>query len=82
MNNDALYRGCFSSSLILILLTTFCIVNVEAGSSAFYLCVFSYMINIPFILFILFKLIRAGKTHQKVDKEIDMIKKWSKKTGK
>lgn len=54
----SLYRGCMVAVLILLLLTAFCILNVEQGSGAFYLCVFSLIVDIPFFAYLLYQLIR------------------------
>ncbi len=58
---NSLYRGCTVVVLVLLILTVFCLVNLEPGTAPFYLCIFSLMVDIPFFGFLLYKRIRQGQ---------------------
>lgn len=51
-------KECLVVVLVLLLLTAFCLANVEAGSGSYYLCIFSLIVDVPFLGFLLYKLIR------------------------
>lgn len=54
----SLCKGCMVTVLVLLLLTVFCLVNGEPGSAPFWLCIFSLVVDVPFLGFLLFQLIR------------------------
>lgn len=66
----SMYKGSMTVVLVLLLLTAFCLANVEPGTGPYYLCLFSLMIDIPFFLFLLYKLIRDVKKLEKAREEI------------
>lgn len=51
----SLYKGCTVTVLVLLLLTVFCLVNGEPGSASYWLCIFSLVVDIPFLGFLLFR---------------------------
>lgn len=65
MINEGMYKGGITSSLLLIILSVFCIVNVPVASAPFYLCLFSLMINLPFLVFLIYKVIRSNREESK-----------------
>ena len=62
----SVYKGCTVVVLVLLLLTAFCLANVEVGTGSYYLCLFSLIIDLPFFAFLLYKLI---KTYRQMKKE-------------
>lgn len=68
---DSLYRGCTVVVLVLLILTTFCLVNLDAGTAPFYLCIFSLMVDIPFFGFLLYKRIRRGQKRKQSQQNED-----------
>lgn len=51
-------KECMVVVLVLLLLTAFCLANVEVGTGSYYLCIFSLIVDVPFFGFLLYKLIR------------------------
>lgn len=61
----SVYKGCMTVVITLLLLTGFCLANVEPGTAAYYLCLFSLIVDVPFFGFLLYKLIRhRGQTRK------------------
>lgn len=54
----SIYRGCMTVVIVLLLLTAFCLANLEPGTGPYYLCLFSLVIDVPFLVFLIVKLIR------------------------
>lgn len=67
--NASVYKGCMTVVIVLILLTAFCLANVEPGTGPYYLCLFSLIIDVPFFLFLLYRLIRDVKKLEKAREE-------------
>lgn len=65
----SVYKGCMVAVLVLLLLTAFCLANVEMGSGSYYLCLFSLIVDVPFFGFLLYKLIRDYRQMRRVQGE-------------
>lgn len=63
----SLYKGCTVTVLVLLLLTVFCLVNGEPGSAPYWLCIFSLVVDIPFLGFLLFQLIRDCRKQSRAE---------------
>ncbi len=61
MDRTSVYKGFLVAVIILLILILFCLLNLEAGTSSYYLCVFSLIIDIPFLIFLLLKIRKATK---------------------
>ncbi len=68
MYRTSIYKGCTAVVIMLLLLTAFCLCNLEAGSASFYLCLFSLIIDVPFFGFLLYKLIQDYREIHKAQK--------------
>lgn len=68
---DSLYRGCTVVVLVLLILTIFCLVNLDAGTAPFYLCIISLMVDIPFFGFLLYKQIRRSQKRKQSQQNED-----------
>lgn len=66
MYRTSIYKGCLTVVIVLLLLIVFCLVNLEVGTAPFYMCIFSLIVDIPFLLFLLYKLVRD---YQEIRKE-------------
>ncbi len=62
---SSVHRGCMAAVLVLLLLTAFCLTNVEKGTGPYYLCLYSLIVDVPFFLYLLVKLIRNYHRIQK-----------------
>ena len=65
MNQGGNYKGFLVAVIVLLLLTGFCLWNVETGSASYYLCVFSLIVDVPFLAFLLYKEIKSYKEIKK-----------------
>lgn len=65
----SIYKGCTVVVLVLLLLSIFCLTNGEVGTGSFYLCIFSLIIDIPFLGFLIYKLIRTHRQMRKTKEE-------------
>lgn len=74
----SIYKGCFTATVVLMLMTLFCIFNVDVGSAPFYLCIFTLIVDVPFLSFLLYKLIKANKEEDKIRRERSNAEKDSK----
>lgn len=54
--SDSMYRGCLVVVLVLLLLTFFCLANLEPGSASYYLCIFSLIVDVPFFGYLVYKM--------------------------
>jgi hypothetical protein len=61
MDRTSVYKGFLVSVIVLLILILFCLFNLEAGTASYYLCVFSFIIDIPFLIFLLFKIRKETK---------------------
>lgn len=61
----SIYKGCTAVVLVLLLLTVFCLVHGEAGMGPYYLCIFSLILDVPFLGFLIWKLIRTYRQLRK-----------------
>ena len=75
MSKYSIYKSCFSVAIALILLTLFCMANTEPGSTPFMLCIFTLIVDIPFVVFIIVRMIISYKKNQALDKEITLAVK-------
>lgn len=66
---NSLYRGCTVAVLMLLILTVFCLVNLDAGTAPFYLCIFSLIVDVPFLGFLLYKRFRHGQKRKQSQQE-------------
>lgn len=67
----SIYKGCTAVVLVLLLLTAFCLANVEAGTGSYYLCIFSLLIDVPFFGFLLYKLIKTYRLMKKAEEKTE-----------
>lgn len=65
----SIYKTCMTVVIMVMLLTIFCLCNVEAGTGPYYMCLFTLIIDIPFLGFLLYKLIKDSREARKVEKE-------------
>ena len=65
----SIYKACTTVVIVVMLLTAFCLVNVEAGTGPYYLCLFTLIIDVPFLGFLLYKLVRDYQEIHKTEKE-------------
>lgn len=61
MYHSSFYKGCLIAVTVLLLLIIFCLLNVKAGTAPYYLTIFSLIIDVPFFLFLLYKMKKAQK---------------------
>lgn len=65
----SIYKACMTVVIVLLLLTIFCLANVERGSGPYYLCLFSLIIDVPFMGFLLYKLVQDYREIRKAEKD-------------
>jgi hypothetical protein len=65
----SIYKACLTVVIVVLLLTAFCLANVEAGTGPYYMCLFTLIIDVPFLGFLLYKLIQDYREIHKADKE-------------
>jgi len=75
MSKYSIYKSCFSVAIALILLTLFCMANTEPGSTPFMLCVFTLIIDIPFVVFVVVRMIISYRKNQALNEEITIAVK-------
>jgi hypothetical protein len=61
MYHSSFYKGCLVAVTVLLLLIIFCLFNVETGTAPYYLTIFSFIIDVPFFIFLLYKIKKAQK---------------------
>jgi len=62
---SSMFRGCLVVVIVLLLLTAFCLANVEPGSGPYYLCLYSLIIDVPFCVFLVTKLVLEYRKRKK-----------------
>lgn len=65
MKQGGSYKGFLVVVIVLLLLTGFCLWNVETGSAPYYLCIFSLIVDVPFLALLLYKEIKSYKEIKK-----------------
>lgn len=65
----SIYKTCMTVVIVLLLLILFCLSNVERGSGPYYLCLFSLIVDVPFMGFLLYKLIQDYREVRRAEKE-------------
>lgn len=65
----SIYKTCTTLVIVVLLLTVFCLCNVEAGTGPYYMCLFTLIVDVPFMGFLLYKLVRDYREIRKADKE-------------
>lgn len=58
MHRLSMYRTATAMSVVILLLCLFCLAYGEPGSSSFYLTLFSLIVIVPFLAFLLVQLVR------------------------
>ena len=66
---SSMFRGCLVVVIVLLLLTAFCLANVEPGSGSYYLCLYSLIIDIPFLIFLVTKLVMEYRERKKASQQ-------------
>ncbi|HJD24558.1 MAG TPA: hypothetical protein H9694_10530 [Firmicutes bacterium] len=65
----SIYKTCTTVVIMVLLLTGFCLANLEAGTGPYYFCLFTLILDVPFLGFLLFKLARDYWQLHKEEKE-------------
>lgn len=65
----SIYKTCLTMVIVVLLLTAFCLANLEAGTGPYYMCLFTLIIDVPFLGFLLYKLIRDYREIHKAEKD-------------
>lgn len=55
MDRSSIYKSCLVIVIVLLILTMFCLLNLRPDSASFYLCIFSLIIDVPFLIFLIYK---------------------------
>ena len=70
MTKYAMYRAVLTMLVVLTILAIMCLFWTQPGEAAFYLCIFTLIIDVPVIAFIIIKLILAYKNNIMLDAQV------------